>query len=162
MREQNLKGLLPVLKEELIACCNVACVASRLVGVCKCDQVTRRAMWGACLQVWSGHARSHVWWVYVSLIRSRVEPCEVGVFESDQVTHGAMRGVCVRVWSGHAWSHERWVCASLIRSRVEPCEVGVCEPNQLTRRAMRGVCLPSFFLLLCCRSRFKNMFYLRP
>ena len=38
-----------------------------------------------------------MWWVYVSLIRSRVKPCEVGVFESDQVTHGAMRGVCVRV-----------------------------------------------------------------
>ena len=51
MREQNLKGLLPVLKEELIACYNVACVTSRLVGVCKCDQVTRRAMRGACLQV---------------------------------------------------------------------------------------------------------------
>ena len=95
MREQNLKGLLPVLKEELIACYNVACVTSRLVGVCKCDQVTRRAMRGACLKVC--HARSHVWWVYVSLIRSRVEPCEVGVFESDQVAHGAMRGVCVRV-----------------------------------------------------------------
>ena len=68
------------------------------------------------------------------------------VCESDQVTHGAMRGGC----------------ASLIRSCVEPCEVGVCESDQNTRGAMRGVCLPSFFLLLCCRSRFKNIFYLRP
>ena len=49
VREQ--KGLLPVLKEELIACCNVACVTARLVGVCKFDQVTRRAMRGGCLRV---------------------------------------------------------------------------------------------------------------
>ena len=40
--------------------------------------------------------------------------------------------------------------------------MGVCESDQVTRGAMRDVCLPSFFLLLCCRSRFKNIFYLGP
>ena len=69
--------------------------------------------------------RRHAWWVCASLIRSRVEPCEVGVCESDKVTQGAMRGGCVRVWSGHARSHARWVFASLIRSRVGPCEMCV-------------------------------------
>ena len=38
-----------------------------------------------------------MWWVFASLIRSRVEPCEVGVCESDQVTQGAICGGFVQV-----------------------------------------------------------------
>ena len=49
--------------------------------MCESDQVTQGAMCGVC----------------ASLIRSRVEPCQVCVCESDHVTHGAMRGGCVRV-----------------------------------------------------------------
>ena len=50
-RKKNRTGLLPVLKEELLACCNVGCATSRLVGVCKSDQVTRRTMRGGCVRV---------------------------------------------------------------------------------------------------------------
>ena len=67
------------------------------MGVCESDQVTQGAMCGGCVQVSSGHAWNHTRWVCSSLIRSRMEPCEVGVCESDQVTQGAMCGGCVQV-----------------------------------------------------------------
>ena len=38
--------------------------------------------------------------------------------------------------------------------------VGMCESDQVTSGAMRGVST-SFFPLLCYRSRFKNIIYLR-
>ena len=50
---------------------------------------------------------------------------------------------------------ERWN-VGCVTSR----SVGVCESDQVTSGAMRGV-FTSFFLLLCYRFRFKNIFYLR-